>query len=759
MSDISIPGITDSKYKTDKIIAGLVKAKEIQLDRMEEDRDKLELKRDVWQSINILTNRLENAAQNLFNVDSPFRQKFSLSSNESVLSVTNSRQAENGEYTVRVLQVADKDSLRSDEITNDFQVPGGKYTFGSGEDAKSFSFKGGTLRQFVTTANRQLHNLAQFDLINSRGQKQVLVLRSVNSGVKHRLRFADQGKQLAENIGLILDAGSLRVDLLHESLISPFNELSDYKFSESKNEVSVGPGQELRISLPNSYTVRSGSVMRYDIQSPRGDLPPISNTPDNTEGPPKTYGAETESAVSKALSVQDGEGLENSGYSRFSSRDAGEIPPPPSAEFDDIRIDSAGSDTAFIGIDPGVETREQEETWIEAETVQALQKAAEAQAAAQQVRQAQQVQQFKQSDQDLLNPTANFFLVQNGLRVSGGPKNGEVQASAVPHEEILALRSINNLHSIQEVIIRNPNPDREIVVRNLRFEDAEIKDDYLPKHPISVAQNAQISYLGVETQRADNSVDDLLPGLTLNLKKAKPDEDIIIRTEPDYDTIIEKVTEFVASYNELLTQLNVVYSGDDAVIREKTSFTEKQEEEARRVLGLMRGDSNINNLKYRLVQSVSDGYPTEQGTRVLADIGISTNLSGFQSGLDQSKLRGYLEFDTDVLRDAMTGNFAMVQDLFGRDNDGDYAVDSGSALEVQRISQSYTRVNGPIPYQVQDLERSIENSEDQIANYKDYLVDYEDGLKRKYGRMEGALNQMEQQQQALRNFSEAMNSK
>ncbi len=728
MSDLSIPGITKSKYKTDTIIGGLVKAKEIQLNQMEEDHDQFELKRNVWQSINILTNKLEDSSRTLYNIDNPFRQKFSSSSDENVLTVSNNRQAENGEYTVRVLQVAQTDSLRSNEINNDYMVPSGEYTFGSGENTKSFTFSGGVLQQFISIANRQLRGIAQFHIIKNRGSNRVLVFSAVKSGAEHRLQFKDLGKEFAVKTGLILDADSLRLDLLKTTLIKPFNKLSNYKLSETENKVNIGPGQELRISLPNNYTVRSGGVMRYEIEIPSEKLPLISNTPDNVPNKPKKEGPQ----------LPEDFGVKN--RSRFSSRDASKIPPPPYAELDDIRIDSAGSDSAFIHITPDD-----------------LPPAEDSAPAPLKQRTKKNKSEPDEQPINLFNPVANFYFVQQDRRIAAGPKEGEVQISTIAHEEILALDSIDKLRNIDEVIIRNPNPDKNIVLRDLRFENTEIKDGYLGAHPIRMAQNAKISYLGVETERANNNIDDLLPGLTLQVKKAKPDEDIIIRTEPDYETIIQKVAEFITSYNDLMTQVNVVSSTNDNIIREKTSFTEKQEEEARKVLGLMRSDSSIINLKYRLISSVSDGYPTELGTRVLSDVGISGNLSGFQGGIDQSKLRGYLEFDTEIFRQAMEDNFIMVQDLFGRDNDGDFIIDSGSSLEVQKISSSYTQPNGPIPYRVKDLERNIQDSERRIADYKDYLKDYESGLKRKYGQMEGALNQLEQQQRSLQNFSDSMN--
>ncbi|MEM9423609.1 MAG: flagellar filament capping protein FliD [Spirochaetota bacterium] len=723
MPDLNIPGVTESKFKTDTIISGLVKTKEVQLNRMEGDRDNFELKRKVWQSVNLLTQKLEDGAHSLYNIDSPFRQKFSTSSNERVLTVSNHSRAENGEYIVRVLQIAEADSLRSDEIANDYQVPAGNYTFGSGEDTKSFDFNGGTLKKFVSIANRQLQGIARFSLINSRGQKQVVVFHSAKSGAENRVRFDGEGKRLAIDIGLILDADSLRLNLLREVLISPFNELSDYKFSESKNEVSIGAGQELRISLPNSYSIRSGSVMRYEVQAPQDNVPPpISNTPDNL------------------TNRENNADLSGKSRSRLNSRDAVEIPPPPSAELDNIRIDSAGSDTAFIGVEVEIGAKE------------------EGRNPTPQPPPSNSAPAAILPSGDLLNPTTHFYFVQDGRRIPAGPKEGEIQASMFAHEEILSLDSIPQLRHINEVIIRNPNPDRSIVVRDLRFENIEMKEDYLAAHPISRAQDAKISYLGVETQRPGNNVNDLLPGLTLNLKRAEPEEDIIIRTEPDYDAIIQKTAEFVSAYNDLLTQLNVISSSNMSIIDEKTSFTDKQKEEAKEVLGLMRGDSNVSNFRYRLIRGISEGYPTDMGTHVISDIGISTNLSGSrQVGVDQSKLRGYLEFDTEIFRQAMLDNFRMVKDLFGRDNDGDFAVDSGVAWEIQRIGNAYTQPNGSIPYRVKDLDRRIEDSDRRIADYKDYLKKYESDLKVKYGAMEGALNQLERQSESLKNFSDSMN--
>ena len=754
MSDISIPGITEGKYKTDKIVAGLVKIEEIKLEQMQEDRERFELKRDVWQSINILTNRLETVSRTLYNTESPFRQKFSLSSNKDVLQVENTLHAENGKYIVRVLQLAQADNLRSDELPRDFEVPSGNYTFGAGEENRSFEFRGGSLKQFVVAAKRKMHGLVQFDLLNSGSNSSILVLRSLESGTENRLRFADEGKKLALDIGLIIDAESLRLNLLQEKMILPFNELQDYRLTE--NELRIKPGQELSIRLGKGYTVRPGSVMRYEIRAPQEEpkLPPISDTPDNKtsekENVPeeqKTQGADA--PRTSPIKLQNARG---------SSREAAaQIPLPPGAELDNIRIESAGSQDAFRGLEPedtkGEPGDQPENLQNPSQDSQVSDKTLPAKS--------NTPQKSDASNFDLLNPTANFYLSAQGRRVAAGQKQGEVQASREFHEEILSLSSgINGgLRSIDEVIIRNPNPDRDILVRDLRFEDTRIQDDYFPANPISEAQNAKISYLGVPVERPSNEIDDLLPGLNLELRQESPNEEILIRTQPDYDAIVERVVEFINAYNDLVTQLNVVGTGNEEIIREKTSFTDKQKAEALKVLGLMRGESNIRNFKNQLDKRISAGYPTELGIRGFSKyIGISTNLKGYrQGGVDRSKLRGYLEMDTEIFRKAVEENFEMVKNIFGRDNDGDFIIDSGVALELQKIGNYYTRSGGMIPYQVQNLKQNLDENEKQISEYKDYLKDYEADLRVKYGQMEGALNQFEQQKQSLQNFNNSMN--
>ena len=416
---------------------------------------------------------------------------------------------------------------------------------------------------------------------------------------------------------------------------------------------------------------------------------------------------------------------------------------PPAAELDNIRIESAGSQDAFRGVEPG--SLESAEAADPQSSASSLQKDSPG-----------------ETPTDWLKPTANFYLAGQGQRIAAGQKQGEVQASREFHEEILSLAAGTGgrLNRIDEVMIRNPNPDRDILVRDLRFEDAGIEGDYLAANPLSRAQNAKISYLGVSVERPGNDVDDLLPGLTLQLRKESPNEDIVIRVQPDYDAIVEKVVELINAYNDLVTQLNVVGSRNEELIREKTSFTDKQKEEARKVLGLMSGENNIKTFKNQLSRQISAGYPTEQGIRGLSRyIGISTNLRGGyrEGGVDRSKLRGYLEMDTEIFRQAVESDFEMVKNIFGRDNDGDFIIDSGVALELQKIGNYYTRSGGMIPYQVQNLKQSIDQNEKEISEYKDYLKDYEADLRIKYAQMEGALNKFEQQRQSLENFNNSMN--
>lgn len=144
-------------------------------------------------------------------------------------------------------------------------------------------------------------------------------------------------------------------------------------------------------------------------------------------------------------------------------------------------------------------------------------------------------------------------------------------------------------------------------------------------------------------------------------------------------------------------------------------------------------------------------YKTSAGTRLdlLAQIGISTNVSKSYSGFNISKLRGYLEIDSGVLDNALTKDLQAVRDLFGYDTTGNLVVNSGVAYEVDRYLKAYNQVGGIIATKEQSYDQSIKQENQSISNLKQQLTQKEQELKAKYGQMQGAIAQLQQNSKAL----------
>ena len=70
-----------------------------------------------------------------------------------------------------------------------------------------------------------------------------------------------------------------------------------------------------------------------------------------------------------------------------------------------------------------------------------------------------------------------------------------------------------------------------------------------PSHP--AAQTARISVDGVAVERAGNRIDDLLPGVTIDLYRAEPGAVVGVQVEPSLAAAKEQIAAFVAAYNGL----------------------------------------------------------------------------------------------------------------------------------------------------------------------------------------------------------------
>jgi flagellar hook-associated protein 2 len=312
---------------------------------------------------------------------------------------------------------------------------------------------------------------------------------------------------------------------------------------------------------------------------------------------------------------------------------------------------------------------------------------------------------------------------------------------------------------LDAINITNPNTLRDLYIRNIEVVDPDARGDLRPKNAVSSARDALIEVEGIRIERETNSIDDVIPGVTLELRR-ESEEDIEVTVEPDRDLVKDSLIEYVARYNQIIRDVNILTRTDPTIIDEIQYFSDEERETYTERLGMFQGDITLNTLKSRLQTIAMSPYETRAGNDVslLAQIGISTNASGGSSGVNISRLRGYLEINEDVLDQALADNFLAVKELFGVDTDGDLVIDQGAAFAVDNFVNPYVQIGGIVANRTSRYDGLISETTDDISDYEEYLEDFKAEQRRQFGTMEAAINNLEQQSQGLQNFNNNNNN-
>lgn len=308
---------------------------------------------------------------------------------------------------------------------------------------------------------------------------------------------------------------------------------------------------------------------------------------------------------------------------------------------------------------------------------------------------------------------------------------------------------------IQALNIRNRNTHRDLYVQNARIFDPTARGDFEPRNPIETASDARIKLDGITATRSTNTIEDLIPGTTLQLHGASRGP-VTLEVEPDREGIKDSVISFVGQYNQLIRDINILTRSNESIVEEIGYFNEEEREQARERLGMLQGDSSLNQMRARLQQIMMDPYPTEAGRELnlLAQLGISTNAGGFNTGgVDATRLRGYLEMDEEQFDAALQNNVEAVRQLFGNDTDGDLSVDEGIAYRLQQYVRPFVQPGGIFQNRQNTIDSQIARTEDDMDDYSDHLDRYEQQLRQEFGRMEQALDQMDSNQRALQRLN------
>lgn len=196
-----------------------------------------------------------------------------------------------------------------------------------------------------------------------------------------------------------------------------------------------------------------------------------------------------------------------------------------------------------------------------------------------------------------------------------------------------------------------------------------------------------------------------IDGVTYTLKGTSPDT-VTVEIEEDIDAVVEKIKGFVEKYNEVLDKINGLLS--EKKDRDYLPLTEAQKEkmseddiekwEERAKSGLLRSDSILQDIVYSMRTAL---YDKVEGTSLsLHQIGITT-------GTYQDK--GKLKIDEAKLRTAMKDNFQEVVRLFTNKSQYAYS-ESLNDLEKRKTMYNESGLAQRLSNILQDNIRTIRDS-------------------------------------------------
>ena len=308
--------------------------------------------------------------------------------------------------------------------------------------------------------------------------------------------------------------------------------------------------------------------------------------------------------------------------------------------------------------------------------------------------------------------------------------------------------------TIVSLNVENTNTHREVSIGKVEILDPTSTSGFKPLNAVSTARDAIITMEGIEIIRTTNNIDDLIPGVTLNVRGIS-DKPVDLRITANADAVKEAIISFVGNYNRVMAEINVLTRRDDRIIDELTYLTKDESDAMRERLGIFSGDSTLNTFRTNLQRAVTAPYPTslERDLALLAQIGISSNATR-ASGYDPARLRGYLEIDEKVLDAALESKIPAIKELFASDTTGSLIADTGVAFNVDSLVRPFVEIGGIISLKTSTIDSRINQDERRIVNLDRQLAAKEQDLRIQYARMEAAFSRMEQMSNSLDNFSQ-----
>lgn len=719
MADLSIPGV-NGQY--DKLIEAVMKAERLPREKEASSLEKFKGQLSYWQTLNQFGVQVRDVARSFYSFNNPFNEHLATSSNEASFTVVAGRDAKEMSAHIFIKQVATADSFLSNELAKDTKVEAGHYVFRVGEKEVVLDWKGGNYKSFMQAINRRGKGILSVSEIKVTPSSTSLLFSSLQLGEKNKMTFEGDALNWAEQVGIIKKGEASKGLIEHANVrIEPFSstELKLPLLASLKSleylEITFVLGDARKDAIMAAELKEKATITQKEDKGAPSNESNINSSTVN--------GGNSNNFEAVGYVAYEGVVVRNNPSDSSSKTEAktkgeevqGTEAPNKEADIESENIKS--EDSSQLSKDESIDAKDKEKNTNKASN----------------------------SIPKDLGMFSLKFESGEVSRLEDAKDSAEKQSILVP---------ITDAKKLSSLLLKNDN-SFTMNIESVKVITKSFEDEYIPSHPATRAGDAIVSYQGIDMKRDSNIITDIIPSLTLNLhsQTEKREE---LNVKPNVELVKNSIIEFIGKYNRLIAEINILTSNKVEVIDELTYFTDDEKESALKRLGSFYGDTMLSSLKSNLHSRMTNAYGSSSdiSIKLLAQIGISTNANS-STGVDASRLRGYLEIDEKVLEKALTDDIEGVKSFFGFDSNGDILIDNGLAYSVYEYLNPYTQRGGIFFGRMTGIEDKIKVSEKRIVAYDKKLMQKETELKRKYGAMEGTLRDLKKQSDAISNFNKS----
>ncbi len=217
--------------------------------------------------------------------------------------------------------------------------------------------------------------------------------------------------------------------------------------------------------------------------------------------------------------------------------------------------------------------------------------------------------------------------------------------------------------------------------------------------------DAQLTVDGVPVDSSTNTVTGAIPGVTLSLGAAAPDNPVLISVEPDTSQASTAIQDFVTAYNAVTTSINSQYS---------LNSTGNE--------GVLAGDSMLRTLQSQMLDMVSGA---------VSGAGQYVNLQSLGVEMQND---GTLQINSKVLSTALSSHFSDVQSFFQS------ATGWGQTAGKQLLQITDPTI-GTVSADITGLNQTSHDLTNQIDDFETRMATVQQQLTTQYSSLDALLQQ------------------